>query len=37
MGDYAPEEQVAALPHLTDDQRTAINSENAIRVFDLNL
>ena len=37
MGDYAPEEQVAALPHLTDDQRTAINSENAIRVFGLNL
>ncbi len=36
MGDYAPAEQVAALPHLTDDQREAINSENAIRVFGLN-
>jgi aminocarboxymuconate-semialdehyde decarboxylase len=37
MGDYAPAEQVAALPHLTDDQREAINSENAIRVFGLSL
>ena len=37
MGDYAPAEQVAALPHLSDAEREAINSENAIRVFGLDL
>ena len=37
MGDYAPAEAVAALPHLSDAEREAINSENAIRVFGLDL
>ena len=37
MGDYAPAEAVAALPHLSDAEREAINSENAIRVFGLDI
>jgi len=37
MGDYTPPVSVQAVPHLTDAQREAIYSENAIRVFGLNL
>ncbi|MDA1258139.1 MAG: amidohydrolase family protein, partial [Chloroflexi bacterium] len=37
MGDYAPAEAVAALPHISDAQREAINGGNAIRVFGLDL
>ena len=37
MGDYTPPVSVQAVPRLTDAQREAIYSENAIRVFGLDL
>ena len=37
MGDFTPPVSVEALPHLSDAQREAIFSDNAIRVFGLNL
>ena len=37
MGDYTPAVSVAALPHLSDAERDAIYSENAVRVFGLSL